>query len=301
MKRRFIILIILPILVATFACGAQASEKVPGAFAQTVSGARPLGLNDAYVAIADDANAIWWNPAGMSQLKKSFFTSMHANLYDVDGLSMSSLGFAKPTNIGAFGIGITHLRASNIPITDVNGAVIEGSVQSESVLTFSYGNSLFNRFHLGASIRYLHSGQVVESSGFSLDFGLLANPVRRFYFGATIQQMASYLAMGDDYESQTLPRNIKAAAAFNWDKVFIGFGLDNLLSSHYRKISAGCEIKPYRYIALRTGLRAGMRGETNLSWSAGMGLIFKRMQIDYAYMNQTSFASTHLFSISIFN
>lgn len=299
MEYKLTIFITLSALVAAFAIHAQASADAPGAFAQAVSGARPLGLNDAYVAIADDANAIWWNPAGISQLKKSFFTSMYANLYDVDGLSMSSFGFARPTNIGAFGIGITHLRASNIPITDVKGNIIEHSVQSENVLTLSYGNSLFNKWRLGASIRYLRSGEVVESSGFSLDLGLLANPVRRFYFGTMIQQMTSYLTMGDDDESQRLPRNIKMAAAFNVGKASIGLGLENLLSSHYRKISVGCEVKPHRYIALRTSLRAGMREETNPSWSAGMGLIFKGMQIDYAYTDQTSLASTHLVSVSL--
>ncbi len=299
MERKFIIFITtLSALIAAFALSAQASEEAPGAFAQTVSGARPIGLNGAYVAIADDANAIWWNPAGMSQLKKTLFTSMYANLYNVDGLSMSSLGFAKPTNVGAFGIGITYLRAGDIPITDASGNVIENSVQYENVLTLSYGNSLFNELHLGASIRYLRSGQVVNSSGFSLDFGLLANPVRRFYFGAMLQQMTSYLVMGNDQESQTLPRNIKIAAAFNTEKLLVGLGLDNLLSSHYREISAGCEVKPYDYIALRTGLRAGMREESNFSWSAGMGFIFKKMQIDYAYVNQTSLASTHLISLS---
>lgn len=89
--RRCIILVFTLTVLVTFR--AQAYEEAPGAFAKTVSGARPIGLNDAYVAIADDANAIWWNPAGMSQLKRSIFTSMYTNLYNVDGLSMSSLGF----------------------------------------------------------------------------------------------------------------------------------------------------------------------------------------------------------------
>jgi len=277
----------------------QASEEAPGAFAQTISGARPIGLNGAYIAIADDANAIWWNPAGMSQLKKTLFTSMYANLHNVDGLSMSSLGFAKPTNVGAFGIGITYLRASNIPITDAKGDIIEHSVQSENVFTLSYANSLLNKLHLGASIRYLNSGQVIDSSGLSFDLSLLANPVRRFYFGAVLQQAASYLKVGNDKESQTLPRNIRTAVAFNTGILSVGFGLDSLLSSHYRGFSAGCEINPHDYIALRGGLRAGTQKEANLSWSAGMGLLLKRMQIDYAYMNQPSLASTHLISLSL--
>jgi hypothetical protein len=123
-----------------------------------------------------------------------------------------------------------------------------------------------------------------------------------------LQQLSSYLTVGDaeeatlsssQEEKQTLPRNIKTAAAFNTDKLLIGLGLDNLLSSHYREISAGCEFRPCDYIALRTGLRAEIRKEANLSLSVGMGFNLKRIQIDYAYMNQPSLASTHLVSISI--
>ena len=75
MERKFIIFITLSALIAALALGAQASEEAPGAFAQTVSGVRPLGLNGVYVAIADDANAIWWNPAGMSPKSLSWRAS----------------------------------------------------------------------------------------------------------------------------------------------------------------------------------------------------------------------------------
>jgi len=299
-KCRLIIFAVLSASVSALVFGAQASEEVPGAFALTVSGARPIGLNGAYVAIADDANAIWWNPAGISQLERTAFTSTHASLYDVDGLSMSSLGFAKPTDVGAFGAGVTYLRASDIPITDANGNIIEHSAQSEEVLTLSYGNSLFGRLHLGANVRYLHSGRIIDYSGLSLDLGLLANPARRFYLGAMLQQIASYLAVGDDGDSQELPRSIKAAAAFRTGSLSVGLGLDNLSSSNYREISAGCEILPSDFVVLRIGLRAGMRNETSLSWSAGIGLNLRRLHVDYAYTNQPSLASNHLVSISLF-
>jgi hypothetical protein len=295
---RFIIFTALSVFVSALVLDVQASEQVPGAFAQTVSGARPVALRGAYVAIADDANAIWWNPAGISQLRGSSITSTYASLYNVDGLSMSSLGYAKPTGIGAFGAGVTYLRASDIPITDPNGNIIELLAQSEEVVTLSYGNSLLSNLHFGAGIRYLRSGQVIDCSGFSLDLGLLASPVRRFCFGAMSQQIASYLRVGNGKESQKLPRNIKIAATFNTERVSAGLGLSDLLSSHYRKISAGCEVLPFDYIALRASLQAGMRNQTTASWDAGIGIRLERVQIDYSYMNQPSLASSHLISIT---
>ncbi len=271
---------------------------MPGAFAQTVSGARPVALGGAYIAMADDVNAIWWNPAGTSLLRELSFTSTYANLYNVDGLSMSSLGLVKPTDVGAFGAGITYLRASDIAVTDPNGNIIEISTQSEEVLTLSYGNSLLSGLQLGAGIRYLHSGDIIDYSGLSLDFGLLANPVRRFYLGAMLQQIASYMAAGDDNGSQSLPRNIKLAMTFNTGWLSAGLGLSNLSSSHYRRISAGCEVLPIDYVALRAGLQAGMQSERNVSWGAGMGIRLERIQLDYSYVNQPSLDSSHLISIT---
>lgn len=293
--RRFIVSIALFLALVP---GVQASEEVPGAFAQTVSGARPVALGGAYIAMADDVNAVWWNPAGISQLEELSFTSTYANLYNVDGLSMSSLGFVQPTDVGAFGAGITYLRGCDIAVTDPSGNIIELSTQSEEVFTLSYGNSLLNRLHLGTAVRYLHSGDIIDYSGFSLDFGLLANPVRRFYFGAMLQQIASRLAVGDDNGSQKLPRNIKLAMTFNTGWLSAGLGLSNLSSSHYREISAGCEILPFDYIALRAGLQTGMRSERNVSWGAGIGIRLERMQIDYSFMNQPSIASSHLISVT---
>jgi hypothetical protein len=213
-------------------------------------------------------------------------------------LSMSSVGFVKPTDIGAFGAGITYLRASDVAVTDPNGNIIELSTQSEEALTLSYGNSLVSGLQLGAGVRYLHSGDIIDYSGLSLDFGLLANPVRRFYLGAMLQQIASRMAAGDDNGSQKLPRNIKLAMAYNTGKLSAGLGLSNLLSSHYRRISAGCEALPFDYVALRAGLQAGMGNERNVSWGAGIGIRLERMQLDYSYMNQPSLASSHLISVT---
>ncbi len=284
-------------LFSALVTGIQASEEVPGAFAQTVSGARPVALGEAYIALADDANAVWWNPAGMSRLRELSFTSTYADLYNVDGLSMSSLGFVKPTDVGAFGAGITYLRASDIAVTDPGGNIIERSTQSEEVFTLSYGNSLLSGLQLGAGIRYLHSGDIIDYSGLSLDFGLLANPVRRFYFGAMLQQIASYLSAGNN-GSQNLPRNIKLAMTFNTGRLLAGLGLSNLSSSHYRRISAGCEVLPFDYVALRAGLQTGTRSERNVSWGAGMGIRLERIQLDYSYVNQPSLASSHLISVT---
>ena len=50
---------------------------------QLFFGTRPFGMGGAFVAIADDANAINWNPSGLPGLRRKEFTSTYSNLYDM--------------------------------------------------------------------------------------------------------------------------------------------------------------------------------------------------------------------------
>ena len=59
----------------------QSMEQIP-------TGARPLGMGGAFVGVADDANALNWNPAGLPGLRRTEFTSSYSNLYEL-GISHS--------------------------------------------------------------------------------------------------------------------------------------------------------------------------------------------------------------------
>ena len=66
-------------------------------------GARPLGMGRAYVAIADDANAVFTNPAGLGFQKNWALTSMSTQLYNSTNYALA--GAAIPSAYGTFGIG----------------------------------------------------------------------------------------------------------------------------------------------------------------------------------------------------
>ena len=54
-------------------------------------GTRPMGLSGAFTAIADDAHAVTWNPAGITQLNQQELTTMWTNLFN-SGVIQSYLG-----------------------------------------------------------------------------------------------------------------------------------------------------------------------------------------------------------------
>ena len=66
-----------------------------GQYDQLFVGTRPLSMGGAFIAVADDANTITWNPAGLPGLRRTEFTTTYADLYAM-GITQSYLGFVKP-------------------------------------------------------------------------------------------------------------------------------------------------------------------------------------------------------------
>src|SRR3990167_1240689 len=67
------------------------------AFLKIGAGARPTGMGGAYSAIADDVNAVYWNPGGLSTIKgKNEFVAMRAELFQ--SIQYNFFAFAHPMN-----------------------------------------------------------------------------------------------------------------------------------------------------------------------------------------------------------
>ncbi len=69
-------------------------------------GSRPLAMGGAFTGVADDANAVYWNPAGLVQLTQPSLTSMFAT--DPDKLNYDQyIGFGMPLTIDLSTISLT--------------------------------------------------------------------------------------------------------------------------------------------------------------------------------------------------
>lgn len=92
--------------------------RYAGDFMMIGAGVRSLGMGGAYSALAADGSAIYWNSAGIAQIREPEIMAMHAFLYN--GLaSYDNISYCQPLpNDVTIGLNLTRLTVSEIPHFD---------------------------------------------------------------------------------------------------------------------------------------------------------------------------------------
>ena len=87
-----------------------------GDFMLIGNGVRAIGMGGAFAGVADDCSAIYWNAAGLAQIRKSEAGLMHGFLYQ-NLAAYNNLSFCKPLpNDVTVGINWSRLSIDDIPV-----------------------------------------------------------------------------------------------------------------------------------------------------------------------------------------
>jgi len=176
MKR--LLLITLGLAIAATA----RADSYGGEFLNLGVGARAQSLGGAYGSLADDASAVYWNPAGLSGIIRPEIMFCHTQLFD--GLANHDfLGLAWPLgNRLSLGLGWIRLGVDDIPRFSYNvGTVANGSFgDNENAIFISaalkketapWGKPL--KLSTGGSVKLIYNRlDDRQASGLGLDLGL---------------------------------------------------------------------------------------------------------------------------------
>lgn len=138
-------------------------------------GPRALGMGGAFVSVADDATAMFWNVAGLGRLTGNEAVLIHTNwLLDT---YFEYAGVVIPiSNYGTIGVNFTYLNLGEMEQTteqDPDGNGIKFSCGSFA-LGFAYARALTDRFSIGFNAKYVGENIMnCSASGFALDIGTL--------------------------------------------------------------------------------------------------------------------------------
>jgi len=261
-------------------------------------GARPKALGSAFVAVADDANAAYWNPAGLVRDDRTALTLTNAWLYGVSDIDNYYLALALP-RLGAFHFGISWVR---LGITDV---------YSEDTINLALGMKA--PFLDGLSIGLTGKVFLLEApgyeqyndpnfyggdQGYSADLGLLYDSGAAWTLGATVYNL-----------HETSLQLVSTTA--NPDPVYTEWAAGGsylfrdtlLLSADFRNregrttdivMHGGAEIWFFDALVLRTGLDHGMV-------TIGAGLQDKHWQLDFSLETDNNLGNIYMLSFTVRN
>lgn len=251
---------------------------------QACVGARPLAMGGAFIAVADDANAVYWNPAGLVQLAgKSQSTSM---LTLAGGINYQWF-FASVERYDQVVVGVSGINKLDALDLDLDRNV--DALLDNTWYQFSVALPLDENLTLGANLKFYQPqlyildprvGYTTQAAGMDiaihwqaseqLRVGLLSQDITgsKFYYPIGYIPMAT---------------NVRPGIAYDLDEdTTVAMDIYDLTGR--RQVSAGIE-KRYEQGALRAGYYHN-------TWTAGFGLnAGQNFAFDYCYIYDSHLVS----------
>jgi len=303
--KKWLVYLILMILSWGLIGGVFADPDEPAVdISRSGVGARPMAMGKTFTGLADDANALLYNPAGLAYFRTPKALNINSQL--LHDVSYATYLLAWPTELGTFGLGYVKAGVSNIYIGEWQAGepvVVDKASYATNVTLLSYARPLNEQLAYGVNLKYFHDqfanlGQSDNGGeGSNLDLGLLyrLDPSLQFglfyqnaYAGQTLRWLGG--------EREIMESYIRGGIAYKMKKLWV-FERINWLAdvevpavSKYRPLGyhGGCEAWFGDFFALRLGFSSQEISYQEqmvnaLEGTIGLGLNLWGVQVDYTY------------------
>lgn len=294
--------VIICVLLSFFPADVRAESisDIPAAFLDIGYGARPMGMGGAFVALADDANAVLWNPAGLVRLSESQLTGMYARQMGL--VPYGFVGFAQPVSprsslgAGVISSGDDALHEMTVLLSAAHRLRPELSLGlSAKARMATYGNNPDGDWDPdGAGSRQV-TGRAL---GFGFDLGLLYDLTDRTSLGvmwrdilAPVNWEAGNKAGTARGGGEGVPMALVMGTTHRWSEdVTMSLSLDRSLHQDGSdRLAAGYENRLWNLLFLRAGYGQEITADPDRLYTLGLGLEHDlgaswNLAFDFAYL-----------------
>lgn len=266
-------------------------------FVKLTTNARAVAMGDAYSAVGNDISAIFYNPAGITQLETERAVTAGYSKWIV-GSSLGTFAFAVKTNVATFGVSAIYFQTEEFEErTSQNpagtGRMVRGS---DIAVGFTVAKQLTDKLSFGGQIRYIKEDlDLIDFSTVDVNFGTV------FFTGYRSTRLAMSLRnLGSDKEVVAQKARIPTVFYISGageiygnlgDPLSITASVEQAFFTDYAaRYYFGAEAWINNMLALRAGYKTRHDSE---SWSIGAGLRHsiggQNMSVDVAFSRASEF------------
>jgi hypothetical protein len=333
-------LVVISLLIFNHSVYSQNVSKTgttAASFLEIGIGASANAMGGAFVGLANDASALYWNVSGITNVER-----YEAILVHTDWIADTKLDYAGLViplgEFGSFGFSFTSLSMEDMKVTTVDQPDGTGEFFSSSDLAIgiSYAKKLTDRFSVGITGKYIkESIWHMTASGFAFDAGTLfkTDLLGGMTIGAVMSNFgtemrlegrdARYTIRVDDNKqgsNDNIPTNIEmdswdlplhfqiglSTYAINMDDYKLNISADAIIPNNdYQSLNVGAQFSFLNVFYVRGGYNSLFLkdAEGGLSFGAGVNsnmlLSTAEVNFDYAFRDFGNLKNVHSFSLGI--
>lgn len=301
--------ILLVAIAAALACGAPLSALLAGEagssgflFLRLGNGARAGGMGEAFVAVADDATGIYYNPAGLASLEGVEINLTHSEW--VQDIRFEQVSVANEMFGGVGALSFTGVyygemdRYGDYPSLTPDGTFAPYDLSASC----AYAMDVLPNLSAGLSVKLMYEKIDFESAtGWAIDAGVSHRTViEGLTLAASMQNLGPQAKFVE--EKFYPPFTLRGGAAYRVDDPWLGgaaiLAADALLPNDGElRLHAGLEYTYRSIVSVRTGYKGNYYAQ---GFTLGVGVRYKNLVFDYAYLPvEFELGDSHRVSLSI--
>ncbi len=316
------------LLTLLFTSGLLAGKSKVGTtaypFLKIGIGAKALSMGGAFVGLANDESAIYYNPAGLVGMQTRALSASYMNY--VADIQSGNLSFVMPRGTtateddtyfdesgeeqtvaadskSALAFAVTYLSYGTIDETNSSGQVIGDFSGSDMAFTLGYANKVTKQIAVGANAKFIYQKvDDLSSQGLAVDFGALYRlKDGRTNLGVSASNLGVQLSGLSEEHKDPLPIMLRLGLSHQLREIPLTISGEGVLPSDNDLYGAlGLEFHPNIPLSLRAGYSSfGSNYKTEgdkdntAGFSFGAGFSFPKINVDYAFLPYADLGSLH--------